>query len=166
MFKDPITGELREGILKVRYSHDAMIDLMIAEPMIKQNDLAAMFDRSPTWVSNVINSDAFQARLEERRGELVDPVLTASIQERLRAVANQSLERILEKIAGPITQTDDFLLRSAKLATDALGYGAKAASSQTTNVAVVVQVPSKAVSSIEWAVRHGAAALPNYAPAA
>jgi hypothetical protein len=154
MFTDPSTGEITNGIARVRYSHDAMIDLLIAEPTVKQNDLAVIFDRTPAWISQVINSDAFQSRLEERKAELVDPVITASIRDRLNAVASASLSRILDKITSPLPLTDDFLLESAKLATKALGYGAREVSGSTTNVAVVVQVPPKIPSATEWLSAH------------
>lgn len=150
MFPHPVTGEPTNGIAKVRYSHEAMIELLIADPMLKQNDLAAMFDRSPAWVSQIISSDAFQARLAERRKEIVDPTLVATVEERLRAVANVALSKVLDKLSSPLPITDDFLLKSAKLGTDALGYGARQPSSQTTNVAVVLQVPAKAASTQEW----------------
>lgn len=149
MFTHPDTGELTNGIRKARYSHDAMIDLLIAEPSIRQNDLAAIFDRTPAWVSIVINSDAFQARLESRREELVDPQIVASIRDRISAVATASLDKILEKLSGPLPSTDSFLLESAKLSTKALGYGARDAGA-TTNVAVVIQVPPKSASAEEW----------------
>ncbi len=158
MFPHPETGEVTNGIAKVRYSHDAMIDLMIAEPSVKQNTLAEMFDRTPGWISQVINSDAFQARLAERRELLVDPVITASIKERLTAVAARSLELIVEKLNAPLAGqmlSEDFLLKSAKMSTEALGYGARSAGpSQTTNVAVVVQVPQKIPSATEWVTAH------------
>jgi hypothetical protein len=156
MFPHPVTGELTEGIAKVRYSHDAMIDLMIAQPSLKQNDLAAMFDRSPAWISNVVNSDAFQARYHERREELIDPEIMFSIKERINAVASVSLQKVLEKLSNGLPVSDDFALRSAKLATDALGYGSRAPQ-VTTNVAVVVQVPQKIQSASEWAARHSPA---------
>lgn len=150
MHTDITTGALVNGIAKVRYTHDAMIDLIISEPTIKQNDLAAIFDRTPTWVSLIMSSDAFQARLSERRAELVDPAIVASIQERIQAVAQASLGKILDKLSGPLPSTDDFLIKSAKLATDALGYGARQPGGGSTNIAVVVQVPQKAASAQEW----------------
>lgn len=153
MYRDPATGQLANGIAKVRYSHDAMIDMIVAEPTLKQNDLAVIFDRTPSWISQVINSDAFQARLEARREELIDPVLRATIKDRLTAVAASSLERILDKLSSPVTPTDDFLIKSATLATKALGYGARDVGSQT-NVAVVVQVPQKAASTTDWVNNH------------
>jgi hypothetical protein len=153
MFTDPQTGEITNGIVKTRYTHDAMIDLIIAEPTIKQNDLAVIFDRTPTWVSQIMSSDAFQARLSERKAELIDPVIVASIQERIQAVASASLDKMLNKLTSPLPVSDDFLIKSAKLATDALGYGARSAGGSTTNVAVVLQVPQKIASTQEWVTR-------------
>lgn len=158
MFPHPETGEITNGIAKVRYTHDAMIDMMIAEPSVSQNKLADVFGYSVGWVSLMINSDAFQSRLAERKKELVDPVLIASIQDRLKAIADLSLGRLMKRLESPLdSQTsDDFLLKSAKLATDALGYGARVPT-QTTNVAVVVQVPAKIVNAAEWAAAHAPA---------
>jgi len=154
MHADPETGQLVNGIKKVRYSHDAMIDLLIAEPTIRQNDLAAIFDRTPTWVSLVINSDAFQARLAERRAELVDPTIAASINERLSALADATLTRLLDRVTTPVqVVSDDFLLRTAEVALKASGYGARP-QGPAVNVGVVVQVPQKSSSEVEWITAH------------
>lgn len=155
MFPHPETGELVNGIAKCRYTHDAMIDLIIGQPTIKQNDLAAIFDRSPGWVSVILATDAFKARLEERRKELIDPSIVASIQERLTAIAEYSLQGVLERLSHPgLKPTDDFLLKSAEFSTKALGYGARISGGGDTNVAVVVQVPAKSPSATEWVVQH------------
>ena len=156
MFPDPVTGEMTEGIARVRYSHDAMIDLLVAEPMITQNTIAEIFNRTPSWISQVVNSDAFQARLAERKEQLIDPVLTASIKDRLAAVAGRSLQLVLDRLQAPLYDAgmgdSDFLMKAAKLSTDALGYGARApAAGHTTQVAVVIQVPPKIASAQEWA---------------
>lgn len=165
MFTDPITGEKKDGIARVRYSHDAMIDLLIAEPTVSQRKLAEIFDRTETWVSLVVNSDAFQARLAERRAELVDPAIMASIQERLQAVASASLEKLHEKLLNPAAvHTDDFLFKSAELATKALGYGARTQNQGGTNVAVVIQVPGKASSAQEWASRYSTSDISDASP--
>lgn len=159
MFTDPETGELRRGIAKVRYSHDAMIDLLVQDPAIRQNDLAVIFDRSPAWISQIINSDAFQARLEERRGELVDPIIRQTIEERIRALAQVSLDKLMERVVSPLAPTDDFLLRTTELSLRAAGYGARVGGpgGGSTNVAVVIQVPQKATSVEEWARSVGGA---------
>lgn len=152
-YPDPITGEIKHSLQRVDYTHDAMIDLIISNPAIEQNELARHFGYSPSWVSTVKNSDAFQARLAGRRKELIDPAIVASIDEKFRAMADVSLAKIIERLH--VAPSEDFLLSTAKLAAGALGYGGKVqqASSQV-NVAVVVQVPSKIPSSADWAAQH------------
>jgi hypothetical protein len=159
MHTDPVTGAQKNGIAKVRYTHDAMIDAILAEPSIKQNDLAVLFDRTPGWISLIINSDAFQARLEERRGEVIDPTLVASHKERISALADVSLQRLMDRVGGPAQLvSDDFMLQTAKFATTALGYGARSPSgggeSTQVNVGVVVHVPPKIDSAQSWVEAH------------
>lgn len=152
MFTDPTTGELTNGVKRVRWNHDALIDQMIAEPQLTQNELAITFGRTPAWISTLINSDAFQARLEARRKEIIDPTLTAGVGERLRALADVSLQRLLDKVSTPVqTVSDDFLLQTTKVVVQALGYGARPTSgAANVNVGVVVQVPPKAATTQEW----------------
>ena len=154
-FQNEARSSPPQTIAKVSYTHDAMIDMIIADPTVHQNDLARYFGFSPSWVSTVKNSDAFQARLAERRGELIDPVVVASIDERFRALADASLDLLLERVTHPaLKPSDDFLIQTAKLSAGALGYGAKAPAGNTVNLAVVVQVPPKIASSAEWTIAH------------
>lgn len=115
-----------QGIKKVHYTHDAMIDILIGHPSISQNDLAAFFGYSASWISQVLNSDAFKARLAERRGEIIDPTLTATFEEHLKGMAARSLAILEEKLNGPANLIPDNLaLRTLELSTKALGYGAR-----------------------------------------
>mgnify|MGYP003429802526 CR=1 FL=1 len=114
------------GITKVSYSHDAMIDFIIADPTITQNALATKFGYTAGWVSQIIASDAFQARLAERTGELVDPTIRATVEEKFRGIVIRSLEILKEKLDRPTAQIPDNLaLRSIELSSRALGYGAR-----------------------------------------
>lgn len=147
---EAFTREPRETavLAKIRYSHDAMIELIIAEPHISQNALAARFGYSPAWISNIIASDAFQARLAERRDEVINPELRATIEERFRALVRQSLNVLQEKLTQP--QVDpELALKAAELGTRALGYGARDRQSAT-QVNFVVQLPAKADSPEAW----------------
>jgi DNA-binding MarR family transcriptional regulator len=87
------------GPEKVRYSHQAMADLILANPAISQNELAGHFGYTPGWVSQIVNSDAFQAFLATRKEELVNPVITASVEEKLMTLAKKSLDVLHEKLA-------------------------------------------------------------------
>jgi len=111
-------------IQKVRYTHEDCIDCIIAHPGVSQNALAARYGMTAGWMSVVINSDIFQAKLAERRAELVDPVLRATIEERFRGLAVRSLEVLMDKLSAPSHQVPDQLaLQAAKLGKEALGLG-------------------------------------------
>lgn len=117
-------GSGRKQITKVRYSHEAMIDLLVANPGISQNQLAAHFGRSAAWISVLMATDMFKARLAERREELVDPAIRASIEERLDALVTRSQEVLLEKLSKPIDSIPDNLaLRVLELGGKMKGMG-------------------------------------------
>lgn len=139
------------AIARVKYSHDAMIDLMIENPAISQGELAAKFGYTQAWVSRICNSDAFLARLAQRKADLIDPTVAASIEEKLRALASASLDVVLEKVT--LTRNPDLALNAAKLSTTALGFGAR-----QQNVAIqqnfVVPLPAKAESAADWGAAY------------
>lgn len=89
------------AIEKVGYSHDKMIDLIIANPRVKQDDLAAFFGYTPGWVSRIMSSDAFRLRMEQRRGDLVDPIISATLEQRFAALAMRGIEIMQVKLDQP-----------------------------------------------------------------
>jgi len=143
-------------IARVRYTHDAVIDEILQNPAISQNELAKMFGYSPTWISICINSDAFQERLEERKAELVDPAIRATIAERLEAIAKRSLEKIIDRLDSPVAmqamKTQD-LVSIAKL-----GVGdrnTRGPAPQTQNNLYVVNLPPQAADAQSWLATAG-----------
>jgi len=149
------TASAANAIARVKYSHDAMIDLLIANPAISQNEIAANFGYTVPWVSRIMNSDAFQARLALRKEELLDPVIVASIEEKFRALASKSLDVVLDKLS--VTNSAELGLKALEISAKALGYGAR---QQNLNVQTnfVVALPGKADSAESWAAAHGAQA--------
>lgn len=114
------------GIKKVSYTHDSMINLIIANPVIDQNQLAAHYGYTPAWVSQIIASDAFQTRLAERKDELIDPTIRATIEENFKGLVVRSLAILKEKLNRPTSAIPDNLaLRTLELSSRALGYGAR-----------------------------------------
>lgn len=136
--------------IRVRYSHQAMADMIIENPAISQNQLASVFGYTPGWVSQVINSDGFQAYLEGRKSELVDPMLRASIEERLRGLMVKSVDVLQERLA--TDPNTDVALKALEIGSRALGYGARQNNVQV-NASFVVALPAKVASSAEWAER-------------
>jgi hypothetical protein len=145
------TSSGANSIARVKYTHDAMIDLIIADPSIKQGALARHFGYTEAWVSRIFASDAFQARLAQRKEELVNPAISASIETRMNGLVIQSMEILAEKLEA--TRSPDLAAKVFELSTKAAGYGAR-----QNNVAVqntfVVALPSKAENSEGWADKH------------
>lgn len=135
-------------IAKVRYSHDAMIDLIITNPSISQREIATVFGYSEPWISRIYGSNAFQARLAERKAELVDPGIIEAIESRMRGVAIQSLDVIAEKLSA--TSNADLALKALDITSKALGFGARDNGPKQVNN-FVVQMPGKAATAEEWA---------------
>lgn len=145
------TASAANSIARVKYTHDAMIDLIIANPMVGQGQIAQHFGYTQAWVSRVFNSDAFQARLAVRKADLVDPTILMSVEEKFRTLVNRSLDIFQEKLEA--TKSADLAMKGIEMATKALGYGARQA-----NVAVqnnfVVAMPQKVEDPNAWAQRY------------
>lgn len=131
------TSSAAGAIQRVNYSHDAMIDVIIALPGCTQNTIAEHFGYSVGWVSRIMCSDAFQARLQARREEIINPGLVTTFEERLKGLAQQSLDILVDKLdevdpeTGKRAENSGVALKCLELSAKALGYGAR-----QTNVAV------------------------------
>jgi hypothetical protein len=106
---------LMPAIQTVRYTHDAIIDEILLFPSISQGELSRRFGYTQAWISIIVNSDAFKERLAERKGELIDPKITATIEERLDSVARVALDKLMDKLEAPGPQKIQDLVAAAKL---------------------------------------------------
>lgn len=112
---------------KMRYSHQAMVDMIVENPAISQNEIAAAFGRTPGWISTIVTSDAFQCMLAARKAELIDPELVLSHRERFNALTTRSLQVLQEKLSGPAASIpDNLVLRAVELGAKSLGIGGHA----------------------------------------
>lgn len=131
----------RNWVKGSKWTHELAIDMIIANPDWSQKELAQHFNRSVNWISLVMSSDAFQAKLAERREEILNPEIRASIEQRFQALAEHSLSRLHEKLDNP-NASDNLVLRSVELATKALGLGARP-QQNTGAVQIAIVVPPK-----------------------
>lgn len=138
-------------ISRVKYTHDGMIDLVIARPEISQNEIAATFGYTPAWVSIVFNSDAFQMRLAQRKEDVIDPVIKASIEERMKGLLQDAVSCVHDKILA--SQNAELAMEAIKATSRALGYGAKQGGSVNIHNFVAI-MPPKAENSDEWNSRY------------
>lgn len=115
-------GSKRVQIARVRYSHEDCIDRMLTSPGISEGALAQIYGVTASWMSIVVNSDAFKTQMAKRREELIDPMLAASLNERFGALAAKSVEILLEKLNKPEV-SDKLALEAAALGAKAVGLG-------------------------------------------
>jgi len=139
-------------VARVSYTHDAMCDLIIANPSISKGELAKHFGYTPAWVSRILNSDAFLMRLSVRKADVTDPSLILSIEEKLKTLVSESLDVLIEKLA--TTKNSDIALKGVEIGAKALGYGARQ-QNVTVQQSFVVAMPTPIKDQNTWAAKHG-----------
>lgn len=114
------------AIKRVRYWHEYVIDLMLTNPELNQNQIAAMLGKTPAWLSRVVNSDMFQMAKAQRRADH-NSGIHASIVDKLESLADLALDAMTERVLqhgntlpmSTLKETCDMALKS-------MGYGSGA----------------------------------------
>lgn len=139
-------------IQKVRNIHDAIIDTMIAAPTLSQGELAKQFGYTQGWMSIILNSDSFRDALKRRREEIIDPKLLATVEDRLTAVANKAMERMLERLdLSSSSISNGELTKMVEVTTKGLGLGPQSRQPVLQQNLYVIPAPQRPANSKEWA---------------
>ena len=145
---------MAQTIQKVSITHDAILDFVIARPDATYREIAAEFGYSPEGIGIICRSDAFRARMEVRKADLVDPVIKQTVEDRLQGLVHASIDILQRKLQ----ESGDAKLALATLdATSrnaAANYGARNVQ-QGNQTTFVVQLPGPANSSLEWKAKFG-----------
>ena len=133
---------------------EQIIDYIIVNPGVSRKQIAQEFGRSDGWVLALMSSDSFQAQLDARKDELLDPLLRQTLEEQFGVMARLSSEIITEKL---LKQRDtDLALQALTLSSKALGYGAQPKGGQT-SVSFVVQMPPAVKDVSAWEAEYSPA---------
>lgn len=128
-------------------THDAIIDFVLTNPRASRKQIAEAFGyKSEQSITILINSDSFQARLQARREDLIDPLILGNVQDRLKGLADRSIEILEKKLEA--SADGNFALKVLEVTQRSQDYGAKNANTQQTQF--VVNLPGPASSSAEW----------------
>jgi hypothetical protein len=119
---EPVALAAASTALAIPYSHAAMVELMVEHPTWSHKQFAAHWGKGAGWFASVLASDAFQLELDKRRGEIPNPELTATMDERFRALALRSLDVLQDKLGGKEV-SDNIVLRATEIGVKALGMG-------------------------------------------
>ena len=137
-------------IQKVSYTHEAMIDLLLANPMISQGEVAAYFGYTQSWVSRILSSDAFREMYTRRKDALIDPLIAQGVETRLEALCLQSIAVLEEKLAA--APSADIALKTLEVTARAKGYGV--AKTPQAQFNFVVHMPQKSADAAAWVGEH------------
>jgi hypothetical protein len=108
------------GIKKVSVKHEAILDFLLANPLVKMRVVAQHFEVSQTWLSLVIHSDAFQRLLRQRQDCHFDSSILPAM-DKLRLATDLALESLIRELP---TETDVGKLNQVvDKGLDRLGYG-------------------------------------------
>lgn len=106
-------------IQKLTPRHETIMNLMVAEPTLKMSDIARQLGVTPAWLSVIIHSDIFQARLREKQ-EGIWSRAGQSITEKLETLAHLSLDKMIDEVE--TCPRIDEVREIAKAALDRLGH--------------------------------------------
>lgn len=143
-------------IQKVSFTHDAIIDLLIAQPHLNQREIAAQFGYTPTGIGIIVRSDSFKARLEARKADLIDPLIKQTIEDRLMNLAHASLDVLERKLS--VSDDPKLALATLEAAQKSSIFGAR--QNVTMQTQFVVHVPGPAASSSDWSQKFSPRATP------
>lgn len=144
----------------LRPRHLAIMDFMLAHVTLPYGQIAARFGVTPAWLSTVVNSDLFQAKLNERRS-LMENRQRELMGEKLLTIADKSLNALNDALddeeVGVKTKLE--ISKTALAALGYLGSGKHQESRQqgsVTNVAVSVSVADDAIRAARERLLSGA----------
>ena len=108
-----------DTLLRLSHCHEAVMNWMLLNPDRSLRECADHFGYTQSWLSTLIHSDIFQAKLAERQ-EGIRARIADSIPRKLRMAADIGVEKLathLEKSEDP-----DFILDATDKLLHRLGY--------------------------------------------
>lgn len=127
---------------KVNWWYESIVDWMLLNPDKSKADAARFFNVSSVWMYTLTQSDVFKALYEQRRAAH-NGVVSASIVEKVSALADVALEHLTERVAkNGESMTPGLLKDIAEMSLEKLGYDGKYGKSPlvASNPSVNVQV--------------------------
>ncbi len=121
---NPRTGnQTRYQIDRLNHRHEQIINWLIANPDKKLGECAAFFKYTPAWVSQVVHSDVFQARYQQRCEE-VGMVATHTLGAKMNNLAAVTIDKITERITSGVA-SERLMCDTLNSTLKSLGYGAE-----------------------------------------
>lgn len=129
----PLTAARAGKGKRPQFWHNAILDLLMANPMISQGEIARQLGKAQSTISLIMSSDLFKDALAQRK-QAQNEILDEEIRHRLLKVTDKTLSAIEEKVdRGRDKLALNSLADLASMTLQSLGYGPKGAGT-TVNV--------------------------------
>lgn len=119
-------------IQRLSHTHEAIMLWLVLNPTRTQRECAKELGYTEGWLSQVINSDMFQAEYKQRCRE-ANVIATHTMQAKLGAVTAKIIDRIDAQLDKE--PSERFLVDTANMALERLGYTGKPDGGATTPAA-------------------------------
>lgn len=117
-------------VQKLSIKHIDILNFLLANPMVKLQDVAAHYGITQPWLSQVIHSDMFQRLLKERQDAVFHHTVLP-LKEKLTTLAHQALDKLYDRVEA--TNDVGELREVATSALDRIGFSPKAAPAVVNN---------------------------------
>lgn len=151
-------AQYTQEVVKVQETqavHVAIADCMLANPQLSIAGLARMLGYSPAWVRTIARSELFQAYLAKRKGDLVDPLVTRSMENKIKDVIDASLDIVEDKLAVGGEGALQLAVKMLETLPKAAGMGQKNTNIQVNNSQYVALLPNPAPDAESWLKQAG-----------
>lgn len=127
--------------LRLQPWHFAMMDEIIANPVVTSAELSAKIGVTVVAINLVRTADLFRYKMDERRKE-ISAAIDQKIKSKLSAVVENSIGALAAKVeARKDLMSTKELVEISKMGLEALGYGTPAAPAAAVQVNTTVAVP-------------------------
>ena len=121
------------SIAKLSIRHEAILQYLLANPIVTMGEVAEKFGVTQSWLSVVVNSEAFiEAR--ERYQEIAFHETVLPVREKLMVAANKALDRLNQLT--PMEMDLDKVRKTAETTLAALGFGSPKGPSTVNNTQI------------------------------
>jgi hypothetical protein len=111
-------------VQKLSHRHEQVVNWLVTNPDRTLRDCAEFFGFTPTWISQLVGSDMFQAAYQ-RRCEEVGQLATHTLVGRLGGLANLAIEKAADRLSDEeAPPTERFIGETLRTTLGALGYTA------------------------------------------
>lgn len=122
-------------IQKMSHTHVDILNYMLANPLVRLQDVARNFGYTQPWLSSIIHSDAFQRMMGERQ-DVIFHHTVLPLKEKMTHLAHVALDKLGERLENE--NDTDTLKDSATAMLDRIGFSPKVAPAINTTLQVAI----------------------------